>query len=123
MSTAMIGKRRRAPGPGQIGVLRWTRGRTSRSDADAGDHRDEERSDLDRPWVTIVWNDPVNLMTYVTFVLQELFGYDEPTATTLMLQVHHEGKAIVSSGPRERMEHDTSRLHAYGLWASYQRDS
>ena len=75
------------------------------------------------PWVTIVWNDPVNLMTYVTFVLQELFGYDEPTATTLMLQVHHEGKAIVSSGPKERMEHDTSRLHAYGLWASYQKDS
>ena len=83
----------------------------------------EEHGDLDRPWVTIVWNDPVNLMNYVTFVLQELFGYDEPTATTLMLQVHHEGKAIVSSGPRERMEHDTSRLHAYGLWASYQRDS
>ena len=77
----------------------------------------------DLPWVTIVWNDPVNLMNYVTFVLQELFGYDEPTATTLMLQVHHEGKAIVSSGPRERMEHDTSRLHAYGLWASYQKDS
>ena len=84
---------------------------------------DEERGDLDRPWVTLVWNDPVNLMTYVTFVLQELFGYDEPTATTLMLQVHHEGKAIVSSGPRERMEHDTNRLHAYGLWASYQRDA
>jgi ATP-dependent Clp protease adaptor protein ClpS len=83
----------------------------------------DEEFDLDRPWVTIVWNDPVNLMTYVTFVLQELFGYDEPTATTLMLQVHHEGKAIVSSGPRERMEHDTSRLHAYGLWASYQRDA
>ena len=83
----------------------------------------DEESDLDRPWVTIVWNDPVNLMTYVTFVLQELFGYDEPKATKLMLQVHHEGKAIVSSGPRERMEHDTSRLHAYGLWASYQKDS
>ena len=60
----------------------------------------DEDHDLARPWVTIVWNDPVNLMTYVTFVLQELFGYDEPTATTLMLQVHHEGKAIVSSGPR-----------------------
>src|SRR5215217_8492443 len=84
---------------------------------------DEEHGDLDRPWVTIVWNDPVNLMNYVTFVLQELFGYDEPKATTLMLQVHHEGKPIVSSGPRERMEHDTSRLHAYGLWASYQRDA
>src|SRR5439155_21741050 len=82
-----------------------------------------EVEDLVRPWVTIVWNDPVNLMNYVTFVLQELFGYDEAKATELMLQVHHEGKAIVSSGPRERMEHDTSRLHAYGLWASYQRDS
>ncbi|MSW65456.1 MAG: ATP-dependent Clp protease adapter ClpS [Actinobacteria bacterium] len=79
--------------------------------------------ELDRPWVTVVWDDPVNLMTYVTFVLQDLFGYDEQKATTLMLQVHHEGKAIVSSGPREKMEHDTSRLHAYGLWASYQRDA
>ena len=77
----------------------------------------------DRPWVTSVWDDPVNLMTYGTFVLQELFGYDEEKATTLMLQVHNEGRAIVSSGPRERMEHDTSRLHAYGLWASFQRDS
>lgn len=82
-----------------------------------------EESELDRPWVTLVWDDPVNLMTYVTFVLRDLFGYDEPTATTLMLQVHNEGKAIVSSGPRERMEHDTNRLHAYGLWATFQRDS
>ena len=82
-----------------------------------------EESDLDRPWVTVVWDDPVNLMTYVTFVLQELFGYDEATATELMLQVHNEGKAIVSSGPRERMEHDTNRLHAYGLWATYQKDA
>jgi len=82
-----------------------------------------EVDDLDRPWVTVVWNDPVNLMTYVTFVLQELFGYDEATATKLMLQVHKEGRAVVSSGPKERMEHDTSRLHAYGLWASYQKDS
>ncbi|MFQ1000654.1 ATP-dependent Clp protease adapter ClpS [Modestobacter sp. SSW1-42] len=82
-----------------------------------------EESDLDRPWVTVVWDDPVNLMTYVTFVLQELFGYDEATATKLMLQVHNEGKAVVSSGPRERMEHDTNRLHAYGLWATYQKDA
>jgi ATP-dependent Clp protease adaptor protein ClpS len=83
----------------------------------------EEEFELDRPWVTVVWDDPVNLMTYVTFVLQDLFGYDEPTATELMLQVHNEGKAIVSSGPRERMEHDTNRLHAYGLWATFQRDA
>jgi ATP-dependent Clp protease adaptor protein ClpS len=82
-----------------------------------------EAPEVDRPWVTVVWDDPVNLMTYVTFVLQELFGYDETTATELMLQVHNEGKAIVSSGPRERMEHDTNRLHAYGLWATFQRDT
>jgi ATP-dependent Clp protease adaptor protein ClpS len=82
-----------------------------------------EESDLDRPWVTVVWDDPVNLMSYVTFVLQELFGYDEAKATELMLQVHHDGKAVVSSGPRERMEHDTNRLHAYGLWATYQKDA
>jgi ATP-dependent Clp protease adaptor protein ClpS len=89
----------------------------------APDTTTDVEHELDRPWVTVVWDDPVNLMTYVTFVLQELFGYDEQKATTLMLQVHNEGKAIVSSGPRERMEHDTSRLHAYGLWASYQRDA
>ena len=83
----------------------------------------DAESQTDRPWVTLVWDDPVNLMTYVTFVFKELFGYDEPTATELMLQVHNEGKAIVSSGPRERMEHDTNRLHAYGLWATFQRDS
>ena len=77
----------------------------------------------DRPWVVIVWNDPINLMSYVTLVFQKLFGYSLQHATKLMLQVHHEGKAIVSSGPRERMEHDTSRLHAYGLWASFQRDT
>ena len=82
----------------------------------------EEHGDLDRPWVTIVWNDPVNLMTYVTYVLQELFGYDEPTATGLMLQVHHEGKAVVSGGTREKAEHDVARLHAHGLWATMRQD-
>jgi len=83
----------------------------------------DEAPEADRPWITIVWNDPVNLMNCVTYVFQKLFGYDEPTATKLMLQVHHEGKAVVSSGAKERMESDTSRLHAYGLWASYQQDT
>jgi ATP-dependent Clp protease adaptor protein ClpS len=83
----------------------------------------DEEFDLDRPWVTVVWNDPVNLMTYVTFVLQELFGYDEPTATTLMLQVHHEGKAVVSDGTREKAEADVARLHAHGLWATMEHPS
>ena len=82
----------------------------------------EERVEPDRPWVTIVWNDPVNLMTYVTYVLQKLFGYDLAKATKLMLQVHHEGKAVVSSGSREEMERDVSRLHAAGLWATLQQD-
>jgi ATP-dependent Clp protease adaptor protein ClpS len=74
------------------------------------------------PWVTIVWDDPVNLMTYVTFVFQRLFGYSEQHATKLMLEVHHEGKAVVSSGSRESMEADVSKLHAAGLWATLQRD-
>ena len=81
----------------------------------------EEHGDLDRPWVTIVWNDPVNLMTYVTHVLRELFGYDEPTATTLMLQVHNDGKAVVSSGSREAMERDVTAMHGYGLWATLEK--
>ena len=75
-----------------------------------------------RPWVTIVWDDPVNLMNYVTYIFQKLFGYSEPHATELMLQVHHEGKAVVSSGTRESMEVDVSKLHAAGLWATMQQD-
>jgi ATP-dependent Clp protease adaptor protein ClpS len=76
----------------------------------------------DPPWITIVWDDPVNLMTYVTYVFQKLFGYSEPHATKLMLQVHNEGKAVVSAGSRESMEVDVSKLHAAGLWASLQQD-
>ncbi|KKW63584.1 ATP-dependent Clp protease adapter ClpS [Mycolicibacterium elephantis] len=76
----------------------------------------------DVPWVTIVWDDPVNLMTYVTYVFQKLFGYSEPHATKLMLQVHNEGKAVVSAGSREAMEADVSKLHAAGLWATLQQD-
>ena len=78
----------------------------------------DEAPAAEGPWVTIVWNDPVNLMSYVTWVFQKLFGYSKPKAERLMLDVHHKGKAIVSSGARERMEHDASRLHAYGLWAT-----
>src|SRR4029079_2193300 len=75
-------------------------------------------SQVDKPWVTVVWNDPVNLMTYVTWVFQKLFGYSHEEAEKLMLDVHHKGKAIVSSGARERMEYDASRLHGYGLCAT-----
>ena len=77
--------------------------------------------ETDRPWVTIVWNDPVNLMSYVTWVFQKLFGYSREHAEKLMLDVHHKGKAVVSSGPRERMEYDAAQLHAYGLWATVDR--
>jgi ATP-dependent Clp protease adaptor protein ClpS len=78
----------------------------------------DEVAKTDRPWVTVVWNDPVNLMSYVTWVFQKLFGYSKEKAEALMLDVHHKGKAIVSSGARERMEYDASRLQAYGLWAT-----
>jgi len=81
----------------------------------------EEVPESDRPWVTIVHNDPVNLMSYVTWVFQKLFGYNREKAEKLMLDVHHKGRAVVSSGMRERMELDASRLHAYGLWATVQQ--
>jgi len=76
----------------------------------------------DRPWVAIVWNDPINLMSYVTFVLQQVFGYSLEKATQLMLQVHEEGRSVVSSGPREKVEMDVFRLHAKGLWATMAHD-
>lgn len=79
-------------------------------------------TDLDEPWVVIVWNDPINLMSYVTFVLQKLFGYSEEKATQLMLDVHHKGRAVVSSGSREKAELDVFRLHEHGLWATMQQD-
>lgn len=78
--------------------------------------------DTATPWVTIVWDDPVNLMSYVTYVFQKLFGYSEPHATKLMLQVHNEGKAVVTAGTRESMETDVAKLHAAGLWATLQQD-
>ena len=75
----------------------------------------------EKPWVTIVWDDPVNLMTYVTYVLMQLFGYPHEKAHELMMKVHTEGKAVVSTGSREEMEHDVARLHEFGLWATLQR--
>ena len=77
---------------------------------------------IDKPWITIVWDDPVNLMNYVTFVFIKLFGYSKEKAHELMMQVHTEGKAVVSTGTREEMERDVQRLHEHGLWATLQRD-
>lgn len=82
----------------------------------------EDATTPDRPWVAIVWNDPVNLMSYVTHVLMELFGYPREKAEAMMLDVHHKGRAAVSSGTREQVEHDVARLHAKGLWATLQQD-
>ncbi|MFG2892635.1 ATP-dependent Clp protease adapter ClpS [Streptomyces sp. NPDC048248] len=76
----------------------------------------------DVPWVTIVHNDPVNLMSYVSYVFQSYFGYSKDKAHQLMLDVHHKGRAIVSSGSREEMERDVQAMHGYGLWATLQQD-
>ena len=88
------------------------------TDEPVGDTHD----DPDRPLVVIVWNDPINLMVYVTFVLQKLFGYSKEKATALMLDVHHKGKAVVFSGAREQAEMHVFRLHEHGLWATLEHD-
>ena len=78
--------------------------------------------DTDLPWIVLVWNDPINTMEYVTLVFQKLFGYSKEKAEQLMLDVHHKGRAVVSSGPREKAEIDVFRLHEHGLWATMQHD-
>ena len=79
-------------------------------------------TDTDAPWVVLVWNDPINLMSYVAFVLQKLFGHSKQVAEKLMMQVHVEGKAVVSNGTRSEAERDVFRLHEHGLWATMQQD-
>lgn len=79
-------------------------------------------TDFDSPWVVIVWNDPINLMSYVAFVLRKLFGHSKEKANRLMMQVHTEGRAVVSSGTRSEAERDVFRLHEHGLWATMQQD-
>jgi ATP-dependent Clp protease adaptor protein ClpS len=83
----------------------------------------DESNKEDRPWIVIVWNDPINLMSYVTFVFQKLFGFPKAKAEKLMLDVHLKGKAVVSSGPKEKAELDVFRLHEHGLWATMQHDT
>jgi ATP-dependent Clp protease adaptor protein ClpS len=82
----------------------------------------EEVIEPDVPWIVIVWNDPINLMSYVTWVFQRVFGYSHAKAEKLMMDVHTKGKAVVSSGQREKAESDVARLHAHGLWATMQKD-
>jgi ATP-dependent Clp protease adaptor protein ClpS len=76
---------------------------------------------VERPWVTIVWNDPVNLMSYVTYVFTTYFGYARHKAEKLMMEVHQDGKSVVSAGSREEMERDVQAMHEYGLWATMEK--
>jgi ATP-dependent Clp protease adaptor protein ClpS len=82
----------------------------------------DETLDIDRPWIVLVWNDPINLMSYVTFVLQKVFGYSREKAERLMLEVHENGRSVVSNGTKEKAELDVFRLHEHGLWATMQQD-
>ena len=83
----------------------------------------EDLTSLATPWVTIVWNDPVNLMSYVSYVFQTYFGYSRKKAEKLMLEVHNDGKSVVSNGSREEMERDVQAMHEYGLWATLDKAS
>ena len=76
---------------------------------------------LDSPWVTIVWNDPVNLMSYVSWVFRSYFGFAHEEAERLMLQVHHDGRSVVATGSREEMERHVEAMHDFGLWATLQK--
>ena len=82
----------------------------------------ETVADVDRPWITLVWNDPINLMSYVTFVFMEYFKYDRAKAELLMLDVLEKGRAVVSRGTREEMARDVAAMHGYGLWATLKKD-
>jgi len=93
---------------------------TAPAEVDAPTGATEEVTDP--PWVVIVWNDPVNLMSYVTFVFRKVFGYSEAKATKLMLEVHHDGRSVVASGTRTEAERFVFALHEHGLWATMQQD-
>lgn len=92
------------------------------SDVETADPEVVVVEDLDRPWVVIVWNDPINLMHYVTLVIQTVFGYDKPKAEKMMMDVHEKGRSTVFSGPRSESELKVFQLHEYGLWATMQQD-
>ena len=80
-----------------------------------------EQTVLDSPWVTLVWNDPVNLMSYVSYVFRSYFGFSREEADRRMLQVHNDGRAVVATGSREEMERHVEAMHDFGLWATLQK--
>jgi len=81
----------------------------------------DELALTDQPWITLVWNDPVNLMSYVSWVFRSYFGFDKTEADRLMLIVHTEGRAVVATGSREEMERHVEAMHGFGLWATLQK--
>jgi ATP-dependent Clp protease adaptor protein ClpS len=87
------------------------------------DVRREVREATDGPWQTVVWNDPVNLMSYVVHVFREYFGFSVDEATRRMMAVHHDGHAVVAEGAREQMELHARAMHEYGLWATVRKES
>jgi ATP-dependent Clp protease adaptor protein ClpS len=104
-----------------VGMPETEGGQVTLAGSTAVAERPLEDNLLDIPWVTIVWDDPVNLMSYVTHVFETYFGYPKSKAHKLMLQVHLEGKAAVSDGTREEMERDVTAMHEYGLWATLEK--
>ena len=102
-------------------VYRATMPAVSTAPTELEEHDTDEVVVADVPWVTVVWNDPINLMSYVSYVFRTYFGYTKAVADRLMMDVHRKGKAVVSSGTREEMERDVEAMHSYGLWATAQK--
>jgi ATP-dependent Clp protease adaptor protein ClpS len=119
------GQPREAPDVPPLGTMGDVRTTTATAPVEMPTELDqpvgEEQVLPDLPWVTVVWNDPVNLMSYVTYVFRTYFGYDKKKAEKLMLEVHHDGKSAVSNGSREEMERDVQAMHEYGLWATLEK--
>lgn len=91
------------------------------ADRDTGadvQHREREAPLAEQVWQTVVWDDPVNLMSYVAYVFEVYFGFTREHAEELMLQVHHRGSAVVAEGGRDAMEMHVEAMHGYGLWAT-----
>jgi ATP-dependent Clp protease adaptor protein ClpS len=110
------------PSATTVPSYRCALGAPAQTERSASSATPEAVAEPDLPWITIVHNDPVNLMSYVAYVFQTYFGYSESKANRLMLDVHNKGRAVVSSGTREEMERDVHAMHGYGLWATLRQD-
>jgi len=66
-------------------------------------------------WAVIVWNDPVNLMSYVVFVFMKVLAFTKEKAAQHMLEVHHKGKSCVAIETREKAELYYQQIQAHGL--------